>query len=67
MPFGLRNAGQTFQRLMDAVVRGLDGIFVYLDDILVPSPNAELHSLHLHDMFKCLQDNGLVVRPFWAE
>jgi Reverse transcriptase (RNA-dependent DNA polymerase) len=37
MPFGLRNAGQTFQRLMDQIMRGLDYCFVYLDDILIAS------------------------------
>ena len=28
-PFGLRNAGQTFQRFMDEAVRGLEGVFAY--------------------------------------
>ncbi len=35
MPFGLRNAGMTFQRLMDSVLGNLPFAFVYLDDILV--------------------------------
>merc|ERR1711911_466685 len=35
MPFGLRNAGSTFQRLMDRVLVNLPFIFVYLDDILI--------------------------------
>ena len=35
MPFGLRNAGQTFQRLMDKICTGLDFTFVYLDDVLI--------------------------------
>jgi hypothetical protein len=34
-PFGLRNAAQTFQRFMDAILRGLDFCFAYVDDILV--------------------------------
>ena len=38
MPFGLKNSAQAFQRLMDGVLRGLDFVFVYLDDILVASP-----------------------------
>ncbi|CAB4025648.1 gag-pol poly, partial, partial [Paramuricea clavata] len=33
MPFGLRNAAQTFQRFMDEVTRGLDFVYVYIDDI----------------------------------
>ena len=35
MPFGLKNAAQTFQRLMDTVCADLDFAFVYLDDILM--------------------------------
>ena len=35
MPFGLRNAAQSFQRLMDEVVRGLPFVFVYIDDLLI--------------------------------
>ena len=41
MPFGLRNAGQTFQRFMDQVLRGLHFCFVYIDDVLVPTKAQE--------------------------
>ena len=43
MPFGLRNAGSTFQHLMDRVLAGLPFIFVYLDDVLVVSPDHSSH------------------------
>ena len=33
MPFGLRNAAQTFQRFMDEVLRGLEFCFGYIDDL----------------------------------
>jgi cleavage and polyadenylation specificity factor subunit 1 len=37
MPFGLKNAAQAFQRLMDGILRNISFAFVYLDDILVAS------------------------------
>ncbi|GFO26782.1 Pol polyprotein [Plakobranchus ocellatus] len=43
MPFGLKNAAQTFQRLMDSVLQGLSCAFVYLDDILVASSSEQQH------------------------
>ncbi|GFV81413.1 hypothetical protein TNCV_2034221 [Trichonephila clavipes] len=39
--FGLVNAPQTFMRFMHEVLRGLPFCFVYLDDILCYSENAE--------------------------
>jgi hypothetical protein len=63
MPFGLKNAAQAFQRLMDTVGRGLDFIFIYLDDILVASRTKEQHKAHLITLFDRLQQNGLVVNP----
>ena len=50
-PFGLRNAGQTFQHFMDGVVRGLEGVYVYVDDILVASKNKKNHEHHLSALF----------------
>ena len=41
MPYGLRNAAQTFQRFMDQVCRELSFVFVYMDDILVASNTPE--------------------------
>ena len=37
MPFGLRNAAQTFQRFMDQVLRGFSFAYGYIDDVLVAS------------------------------
>jgi transposase InsO family protein len=61
MPFGLRNSGQTFQRLMDRVIAGLDGVFCYLDDILVASPDPDSHRRHLQQLFDRLRQYGLVL------
>jgi transposase InsO family protein len=63
MPFGLKNAAQTFQRLMDTVCSDLNFVFVYLDDILVASSSASEHRNHLRQLFQRLSTNGLVLNP----
>lgn len=61
MPFGLKNAAQTFQRLMDNTLRGLDFCFCYLDDILIASSGEEEHRRHLKILFERLRAAGIVV------
>jgi len=63
MPFGLKNAAQTFQRLMDSVLRDLPFVFVYLDDILVASTLVEEHLSHLRALFTRLSQYGLIINP----
>jgi len=61
LPFGLRNAGNTFQRLMDRVLAGLPYVFCYLDDIIIASQTDEQHLQHLRQVFSRLRDAGLVI------
>ena len=61
MPFSLSNARQTFQRLMDHILRGLPYAFAYVDDILVASRNQEEHARHLKRIFQVLAENNLVI------
>ena len=63
MPFGLKNAGQTFQRLMDGVLGDLEFVFVYMDDILVASNTLEEHEEHFRVLFQRLADHDLIVNP----
>ena len=67
MPFGLRNAAQTFQRFMDEVCRGLDSVFVYLDDILVASTTPEQHTAHLRALFERLCKHGVTINADKSE
>lgn len=62
MPFGLRNAGQTFQRFMDEVFRGLDFVFVYIDDILIGSADKNEHKCHLRQVFQRLAHYGVNIK-----
>lgn len=61
MPFGLRNASQTFQRFMDEVLRGFDFCYVYIDDILVASRDQDEHLRHLELLFSRLNDYGILL------
>ncbi|KAL6455468.1 hypothetical protein MHYP_G00360970 [Metynnis hypsauchen] len=63
MPFGLKNAAQTFQRLMDSVLRDLPFLFVYLDDILVASVSRSEYLHHLRLLFERLSQHGLIINP----
>jgi hypothetical protein len=61
MPFGLKTAASTFQRYLDHVVRGLLGVVVYIDDILVFSDSKEEHLVRLKKLFDRLEEHGLRV------
>ena len=63
MPFGLKNAGQTFQRMMDEILSDLDFAFIYMDDVLVASRTLEEHKEHFRVLFRRLADHDLVVSP----
>ena len=61
MPFGLRNAGQTFQRLIDQNFRDLPFCFPFADDNLVGSKERQQHLLHLKQVFHIMQECGLIL------
>lgn len=61
MTFGLCNAAQTFQRHMDEIFRGLDFLYVYIDDILVASASPEEHHHHLEVVFQRLLQHELTI------
>lgn len=65
MPFGLKNAPATFQRLMDNVLTGLLGnvCFVYLDDIVIYAKSLEEHKLKLNQLFQRLREANLSLQP----
>ena len=43
MPFGMTNAPSTFQRLINEIIRDLEGVYAYLDDIIIISNTWEEH------------------------
>lgn len=61
MPFGLRNAPATFQRLMNRVVSGLEGCSVYLDDLVIYSDTWHAHLKRIRALFDRLSEARLTV------
>lgn len=65
MPFGLKNAGATFQRLIDKIFKSQVGrnVEVYVDDILVKSEIEENHIADLEETFSNLKKSGIKLKP----
>lgn len=65
MPFGLCNAPATFQRLMQRCLGGqlMESTLVYLDDVIVYSPDFESHLQHLEKVFQAMERYGLKLQP----
>lgn len=59
--FGISCAPELFQKVMESVVAGLDGVVVYLDDIMVWGRNSEEHNRRLNALLARLQDYGILL------
>ena len=47
---------------MDTLFQGVEGIFIYMDDILVFSKNEQENLKTVEKVFKILDDNGLTIK-----
>ncbi|KAL0411146.1 UNVERIFIED_CONTAM: Polyprotein P3 [Sesamum latifolium] len=65
MPFGLKNAGATYQRLVDKIFRHQIGknVEVYVDDMLVKSKKAEEHVKDIEETLSVLRKYKLKLNP----
>ncbi len=65
MPFGLKNAGATYQRLVGQVFKDQIGrnMEVYVDDMLVKSRTAEDHMADLNETFSTLKKYRMKLNP----
>lgn len=64
MPFGLKNAPATFQRVMDNILRGLQNeiCLVYLDDIIIYSTSLQEHLVNLSKIFQRLRETNFKIQ-----
>nr|XP_023900124.1 uncharacterized protein LOC112011998 [Quercus suber] len=61
MPFGLKNVGATYQRMMTRMFRDKIGctVEVYIDDMVVKSKQEEQHTGNLREVFETLRRHKL--------
>ena len=65
IPFGLKNAGATYQRLVNHMFRPQIGrnVEVYVDDMLVKSQDEEIHLDDLQETFDTLRQYNMKLNP----
>ena len=65
MPFGLKNAGATYQRLMNRMFHDQIGrnVEVYVDDMLVKSKEKDGHLDDLRETFETLRKYQMKLNP----
>jgi hypothetical protein len=65
LPFGLKTAPSTFQRMINTVLSGLTGTrcFVFLDDIVVYAKSLSEHDSKLREVFGRIRKHNLKLQP----
>ena len=65
MPFGLKNAGATYQRLMTKIFKPLIGCIVEvdIDDFVVKSRTRSEHAQHLDEIFHLMRGYNMKLNP----
>ena len=61
MPFGMKNAQATFQRMVNKLVRDIDGHEGYIDDVLIYSGNWSDHVRQIKCFFQIMKEVKLTI------
>lgn len=69
LPFGMTSAPAVFQKLMEWVLHGLNwkSLPLYLDDIVVITPDFQTHMSRMEEDVQRLQQAGLKLKPAKCE
>lgn len=59
--FGICSAPELFQKVMESIVAGLEGVVIYLDDVLVTGRNQTEHDIRLKALLSCVQHHGILL------
>ena len=61
LAFGLCSAPASWQKMLDYVLRDIQNIYIYLDDILVWAKSKQEHDRTLEKVFQRLSDNDMAL------
>ena len=59
LPFGISSAPGIFQTVMESILSGIPGIFVYIDDVLVTRKSEEEYLSALEEVLCRIMESGL--------
>ena len=67
MPFGMKNAPATFQRLINRLIADIDGCEAYIDDVIIYSNTWETHLEIMRKFFQRLREASLTINLVKSE
>ena len=63
LPFGISSAPELFQKRMNAILSGLEGVLCWMDDVLVFGRDQEEHDKRLRTALQHLESAGVTLNP----
>ena len=63
LPFGLSPSPAIFQRVIDSIIQGLNGVAVYQDDVIVHADSDDQHDDRLLKLFRKFAEVNIAINP----
>eukprot|EP00118_Oscarella_pearsei_P011483 m.77541 g.77541 ORF g.77541 m.77541 type:complete len:265 (+) comp36043_c0_seq1:1651-2445(+) len=63
LPFGLSSGPEVFHRAMNQTLQGLDGVSVFIDDVIIWAATKEEHDRRLRQVLLRLREKGVRLQP----
>ncbi|VDP81297.1 unnamed protein product [Echinostoma caproni] len=64
IPFGLHVSFDLFQSAIDSVIKGLDGVLAYQEDVLIFCLNKKEHDAHLTQILERFAARNVAIKPY---
>ena len=64
LPFGLHVSSGIFQTAIDHVLRGIDGVLAYQDDVIIFGRTRDEHDCRLRELLQRFVDRNVAIKPF---